>query len=227
MLLEKIQERTVWFMSTKVIGFFGQESYDIIHYTGKALAHVGCNVLAVDASKDLSLAYTFPSHVMQNGKILEYNSIDIARAYELEPSVIKSYDYVLMYFGWDYTNPMIKRCEEVFCFTDCQIHNVQRLKRLDLESSQCRFLVLRNFVTGRFTELIMNELKNLNFKDSNVLTIACNGIDELCKLQVQYDSNFKFQGISNDVVKLIGFMLETEMDPKEFKKILKQIQKGR
>lgn len=189
-------------MDSKVVGFFGSDSYDLVHFLARVLQQLGKRVLIADRTEDKVMMLTVP--VAEAAPIVDYRGI----AFTGEPvDVVNSeYDYIFLYYGFD-CQQISEVIEESYFVTDCQMQSIQKLKHLTLQENQFRALVIRNSVPERDIMNYVNlELEHLEFGEENVYTLPFNQADISAMLAVQYDSVYKFDYVSKPTMDfIVGF----------------------
>ena len=189
-------------MDSKVVGFFGSDSYDLVHFLARVLQQLGKQIVIVDRTRDRTMMMTVPTAEMAG--TVDYRGIDFTT--EPVDIVHSEYDYIFLYYGFDCPG-ISDAVEESYFVTDCQMQSIQKLKRLTLKEIQFRALVIRNSVPERDILGYVNlELGHLEFGEQNVYLLPFNQADISAMLAVQYDSVYRFDYVSKPTVDfIVGF----------------------
>ena len=159
---------------SKVLGFCGIESYDIVHLLSRTMAGLGKTVACVDYSDDGALACTVPFG-LSTGDEAVYYDVTIRNAANTEEALTdeySQYDYLIFYFGKTIKPVALAACEEVYLVTDYQKHNINFLKNVVLLDAQYRTVIYRNRVEAKIDlRYVMNELQPLDVDDDTFLYV--------------------------------------------------------
>lgn len=208
-------------MDSKFIGFVGVESYDVVHLLGNVLLGLGYKLTVVDCSQFGDIVYTVPGYTTDMTQI-DYNNLTIYRAGSVNQ--IKLAEFVLIYFGMNTKHPDIKKCDELWIYTDSQLHKLNALSRLAINKEQPRFVVFRDRQLTRATkELILDIMKPLNVRDSNFIELDDDVQSLDIQFRIQYDSKILFKGVTSNVTDLVINILESDFELKDIKKSLKEV----
>ncbi len=189
-------------LNSKIIGFFGSDSYDLVHYLARTITQLSKTVLVIDRTRDEAMMVSVP--VEQGSGVLDYRGVDFTA--ETVDVANSGYDYVFMYYGFD-CQKISSKIEECYFVTDCQLQSLKKLKHLQVGEDQFRALIVRSTVPERNLLPYINiELGHLDFQKENTYVLPFNRNDVAAMLAVQYDSVYRFDGVSNPVLEfIIGF----------------------
>lgn len=209
---------------SKILGFLGVESYDLVYYLGSVMHALGKSVLAVDYSPLGELASIVP-YGLSNGEVVEQYGVNIAKNVELD-DVLESedYDYVILYFSSFIKHDNVVDCDEVYLVTDFQKHNINNFLNLDLDDEQCRFLVYRNRIETKIDLMyVINALKGLEITEEETYVMEDAQDDYDAMVMLQYDSIVNGLRISADVSNFIIDVLNVDFTEKLISNAIKQL----
>ena len=115
-----------------VSGFVGTNSYDLIHYLSRVSRALKKRCLLIDCSDNLALSYTIRNPIVPAGSIVDYRGVDFI-GHPSSLSLVDSYDYVFIDFGFSLDDEFIDESDGIFVVTDHQLQNVMQLKDLELD----------------------------------------------------------------------------------------------
>lgn len=209
-----------------IVGFVGIESYDLIHYLSRIARALGQKSLMVDLSDNRALSHTIRNPLVPDGEIVDFRGVDfIAR--KIDVSKFSGYDYVFIDFGFQVNSTVIDVCDEVFCVTDFQRHNIARLREVQL-GEQFIILVLKDEVSINVkADAVLAQLPELQIDSENVYTIAHSDSNYASALGIQYGSVFRFDRITSDYKTLLLDYFSEMFKESEVKAALKKASKGK
>lgn len=176
----------------RIIGFVGVECYDLIHLLSKVITTLGASCLVIDNSDTKALSCSVPGGLTA-GNCSYYHGVDFIADISLRDNTdTQSYDYVLIDFGFSNDADM-KLCDEVTLVTDFQIHNLERLKQIDV-GDVYRNLVLRDRVSSKLKpEYAISELSMHGITSENTILLEESQQDLENRLLCQYNNVFNFK----------------------------------
>ncbi|MEY8333254.1 hypothetical protein AALB53_09120 [Lachnospiraceae bacterium 47-T17] len=209
-------------MSSKVFGFIGIESYDLVHALGSVITALGCNAILVDNSEDGALACTVP-YGMDNGTVVNYYGVDVARFIDAD-EFRDEYEYIILYLGADCEDGSAQDCDEVYLVTDYQKHNIQKLLNVSLKDEQCRYLIYRDRIAAKIDLSYLQEVLSplgINDETSYMITESQNDYDNMVMLQ--YDSVVPKFSVSQSAQELITDILNVDFNSKNILAAIKSL----
>lgn len=211
---------------SKVLGFVGIESYDLVHLLGQTITKLGRAVIIVDCSEFGDFVSTVPYGV-DDGCVVEYCDMTIARGIALDEIITDDtdeYDYAIIYFGSSIKHPDIELCEEVYLVTDFQKHNINRLLQVVLDNEQCRFLIYRNRVSTKIDiTYVINTLKSLEVDEDTTYVLDDEQEDYDNMVMLQYDSVLNGVSISSGIKDFIVDVLKVDFTQKMIQGAIKKL----
>lgn len=211
-------------MLSKVFGFVGIESYDIVFALGCVASSLGRKVLVVDNSRDGAFACIVPFGVGKDCTV-NYYDIDVARDTLLHSiDYDDEYDYVITYLGDNITCRDISACDEVYLVTDYQKHNILRLSQLELQDEQCRYLIYRERVTARVDlRFIQEKLSPLSITDETSYLVSESQADYDNMVMLQYNNVLRKFFISESVGSFIIDVLNVDFSERDIRAAIKTV----
>lgn len=214
-------------MTDNIIGYRGVESAEVLLYIARILQQIGMNVLICDYTEYKSIEYSIPfSNELDTSKhCIDYMGISYTRKM-LDQALLRENQVVLIHFGFLDTHIDMKRCKDIHYITDMNRFNVKRLIRLNTEDGvgrQSHFILRDVMYAGMKPKAVIHEIKEKLGIEEHTL-IKLNQRDMKIKLLSQYNAQFAFKGISNDlfhylysvVMKLCPNHIETRRVNKAF-----------
>ena len=127
-----------------ICGFYGIDSYDIIHYLSRIFKNLNKKVLLVDKScnKALFESISKPENLKGNS-LVSYRDIDYMNEYE--DNQASNYDYIFIDFGLNDKDKTII-CDKLFLLTDLQVHNVNYIKRMGRTIHNSSYVIYEDFL---------------------------------------------------------------------------------
>lgn len=209
--------------NTKIIGFAGIECYDLMVCLGKTINRLGCSCILVDNSDDLSLACVYQDELSE-GEIMAIGMMQIARNLHLAENELEQYNYVLVYFGFN--SQEFAACDEIYCVSDFQQHNIRRIAKFDL-GEVCRFLVVREGVCSNLSAAFLVEsLPNLRISQNSVFEIAESDEDLVAKIMMHHSVKLHFAKASSGIRDFVVQVLNVDFADREIRKAFKLASKG-
>lgn len=214
-------------MSSKKIGFTGIEKYEIMHYLSRILRNLGQKVLLADQSVEQALACSVPIPFPDTGEIIDYNGVDVMLNVTPEEFQHLDYDYILMDFGFQVHHPMLAACDEVYLVSDLQIHNIRNLSAMQLDRHQERFLIVKEFYTGRVScSYIYEEMNHLMIREDNSYALQLEERDYENCLNCQYENQISMKKLSRSVKGLLIEMLQQDFSKPQIEYALRMAERG-
>lgn len=214
----------------KLIGFLGSECYDIIKLTAIVAKHFDAKILLIDVSANESLKNTFSDSNVNEFNLVEQNGVFFYN-HNLGSSGVhpKEYDYVFIYFAYNYKHSMLAKCKEVYVVSDMQRHTINRLNKMHLPDKMPRFLVLTNSVEYRCVSKNFEALvPNLKIAHDSVFRIPVNENDLKNRVDCSFNSKSWFSKASQPMQDVVLQILGAYYPPKKIQMILKRLTgKGR
>lgn len=205
-------------MDNKIVAFVGSECFDYVHYLVRTAEVLGKSCLVVDKTTEHELL----------GPITEFDgstSVVIGKTEFTCDLVIKQpYDYVFVYYGWDYDGSLAS-CEEVYLCIDTQKNSIRKIAAVPL-MSQYRALLIRTFYdTKSYKSYVKLITQHFQIGDESIyeLTFAPGDMEGL--LESQYNQAFNFSNISASTVDFITAFFSTEFPAKIVRKAIKTASK--
>lgn len=213
---------------SKLLGFAGIESYDLMHYLGRTITRLGAIVLLVDNSDDKSLAYSIPNFdEFSKLGILNYGNVDVVTNVGADAIADAKYDYVLVYFGFNFKDSLFQACDEIYFVTDLQLHNVFRLSRAELSADAFAFLLIRDRYSSKMSpDLVIEELQKFSLEKENVIYVDDSPEDVNSRILCQYNSRFSFKKVSKSIMDFIVKVLIIDFSEKEIVSAFKLAARG-
>ena len=208
-------------MDSKIYGFVGVESFDIVHLLGNVLSSLGFTLTVVDYSPLGDVIFTVPGY---DGSQVSYsyNNLEIYRSVPLEE--VRPSEFMLLYFGMNVKHPYVAKCDEVWLFSDSQLQKINAICNVNLTGKQPRFVVFRDRQLTRATKsLILDELSELNVQNSNFIELDDDTSTLDLQFRVQYDSKILFKNVSSNICDLIVNLLEADFEVKDIKRGMKGV----
>lgn len=213
---------------SKISGFIGIESYDLLLYLSQTMKHLKCSVLLVDNSIDHSLAYTVPNFdEFSKLGIINYAGVDVAVGVSSEQLGKADYDYILIYFGFNQRAVELELCDEVYVITDLQLHNIFRLDKFHVAQDAYVFLVIRDKYSSKASpDLVLDSVKAYSIRPEDVMYIEDGPEDLNAKLMCQYNSRLSFKRVSKSICDFIVAVLGIDFDKKDVLGAYKMASRG-
>lgn len=200
--------------TTKVIGFVGVESCEMICYIGRIIYSLGKNVLFADCSEFGALMECVPephfpatpdfnpnkSFLEHRGMEFlnygEYNSMIIGSVIDTEKQE-QSHNYMLVDFGFKINHEAIRKCDVLIMCCNQHRYNVRRLSKLQIfNPNQKKVLLVSDYVdSGMPVNVIMYELK-LEAEDCDVYCLPYSETDTTYHLKQRYAAQSSFRNLS-------------------------------
>lgn len=210
---------------TRIIGFLGSDKAEVILYLSRVLTKLGKKVLLQDMSETKSLSYIINKSSEEIEDFVTYHEADFTNVSQLQTLI---YDFILVDFGLNIKNADIKKCSEIWIFTDPQIHHIMPLKELRLEKQQKRILIIKDFVHSKINaKYIMKELKEVSIATDPYI-IYWDEQDWKQAIKTQYNNISFFDKISLEYLELFAEQLEESgITKRQTKKAFKKAGRGR
>lgn len=177
-----------------ICGFYGIDSYDIIHYLSRIFKNLNKKVLLVDQScnKALFESISKPENLKGNS-LVSYRDIDYMNEYE--DNQASNYDYIFIDFGLNDKDKTII-CDKLFLLTDLQVHNVNYIKRIYRVSNiKSKVIIIRNAIKCKIKpEFILSQMGRTIHNSSYV--IYEDFLDQESKIKCQYNDKIIFNRLS-------------------------------
>lgn len=210
-------------MQSKVVGFFGSDSYDLVHFLARTLQTLGTKVLVIDYTEEQVMTMTLPTPVRND--IVDYQGVAFASC--TTDLTSQGFDYVFMYYGFCESGTIFEGIEEVYFVIDCQMQSIAKLKKLDIHEEQFRGLIVRNTVPERdILNYVQLELNKFEFGEKNTYVVPFSKGDISAMLSVQYDSVYRFDTVSNQVLNFITDFCSLDFPRKDVQAAIKIASKG-
>lgn len=177
-----------------ICGFYGIDSYDIIHYLSRIFKNLNKKILLVDKScnKALFESISKPEN-LQGNSIVSYRDIDYMNEYD--DNQASNYDYIFIDFGLNDKDKTIT-CDKLFLLTDLQVHNVNYIKRIYRVSDiKSKVIIIRNAIKCKIKpEFILSQMGRTIHNSSYV--IYEDFLDQESKIKCQYNDKIIFNRLS-------------------------------
>ncbi len=217
-------------METKVIGFCGCDSHDIILYLSRILVHMGKKVLMIDYSESKALSSCIPkiSGIDSINDFVEYRKTDFT---EMEVNYFeqKKYDVVLISFGFK-DNFDALNCDKVIYVTNKHKHNILRLMALNTPKEAEKILLYRDKIAGGVSSKHNISLLSDQVQESKRYVLKFSKRDIKSMFQVEYNPIFKFEWISSAMedflFEAVSWIYPDMEDSKLYKAALRKAERG-
>ena len=205
---------------SKVLGFYGIESYDIILSLAMVLHNLDLSVSICDWSKDKSLACTIPG--LEEESVCEWNDIRVYRDDTIEPTVT---DYVIIYFGREENG--MELCDEIYLVTDQQKHNVEMMKNLSVPESVYPVVIYRHFQSKITLKYLKHELEDKGIQDNDYLEIVDTEASVLHRVMYQYDVSKGFGKMDRGIAEICKYVAGTDFAENQINTVILRMRKAR
>ena len=209
----------------KLIGFIGTEKYDIMHYLSRVLKRLGKEVLMIDASKRKALTASVPtSHAV----LFDYNGVDFAANLEClrEHASLSDYDYVLIDFGFQRTNKLVDKCNEIWFVTDEQKHNLMHIRSVKLQATQPRFAIMRSISSKRQLSYYLQLLQGVGITRSTVFVLPDTTQNRKAMLNCMYRDLISLKEITNEMADVLAQIIANDFSEKEIYNAIRALRRG-
>lgn len=188
-------------MLTKVIGFNGVESYDIVLYLANIIKAIGHKkILVVDLSESRATFHCVPAPMLANKEKINHRGIDFT--VNDNKSDYSNYNFVFIDFG-----KRIKennRCDFLFSVTDLQVHNIANIELV----APYQYVIMRDVLKKKIQQsYIFESLEEQGFSKEKIYTLPFDKYDYINKLECQYNEVIKFNNLSGDFYDLLESIL--------------------
>lgn len=219
---------------TNVLGFLGVENYEIILYLSRILDRLGRKILLVDYSDfgDLAACIPVPAGIDVETETSTYFGVDFTRRF-LNQEIIENYDDVLINFGFNHIEEMLKYCTRIVYATDQFKNNVDRLAAIpetEFTRQLPKSLLIKDAVICKIDkEYIISRLKK-SIQMEEVFIFDQDAVDKRYKLLAQYDTLFVFRKVTAEIKNYLKDMIRKmypEIEEKRLKAAYKSAERGK
>lgn len=132
----------------KMIGFVGENCYDMMLLLARAMHCFGYKVLLADRNiyHTLSAVIPVPDGVNPARQVAEYDGMYFTGA-ELKEEQIEPFDYILADFGMVLHRDM-ERCASMILVSGGMPHQIRRIKEFCIPKAKTRAVVIRDLLKG-------------------------------------------------------------------------------
>lgn len=219
-------------MADNVIGFVGVEKYEIILYLSRILHHLNLKVLLVDLSESEALysCIPIPKDMRNKENKIDYRGIDFIKNENKLYDLQGNYDVILIDFGFNSYSNILSQCNRILLFTDLQLHNIERIKNMKIQTVAEMSLILKEFINCKITPEFITTQIGYNIDKEQVYVFHNDIIDMKYKIHSQYDDCFHFKKLSRSYkqfLKDVIFELVINIDLKTYRKAYKKAGRGK
>lgn len=210
-------------MDTKIFGFVGIESYDLIYYAANLIQNLGCNVILIDASekRDKSLMHIVHCDFEDNS-IYKFKDISFVSTSAVAALNFDNYDYAFVYYGK--VKDTIKLvCDELYLVTDYQMHNLELLRQFCM-TEVCKFILVRDRSYCNFSEkYLLEEFPELGLRTEDIFAVEDTDADVSTRLLLHHSASVKLNKISKSVKVFIFHLFDVDFTLKQMESAWKKI----
>lgn len=217
---------------TRVSGFVGVESYDLVLYLAKVAKylydfdkdgnHLGeASVLVLDKSNDNSLRSCIDFIDNMDGETVNYCGFEFATSC----SDFSDYTIVLIYYGRNLEEDF-SICDDLYLVTDYQKHNTEVIKEINVGETTYPFLVVRDRINSKITpdSIFYDTDTCVHFtsKENDLIEIQDTQSDLAARVALQYDGRIDMRGLSESMNSFIIKALNADYQEKDIKTAIKK-----
>lgn len=197
-----------------VTGFIGVDCYDLILYLSRTARYLNKRALIVDYSDGMALSYSIRNPLVPENEVIDYRGVDFV-SFPESLDMIEDYDYVFIDLGFNKSDWVLENCDCVIFVTDLKLHNIERLKTINVFDDQDVSLVIRNIVNSKIKpKFVSSQFEYLNLTSDDIFTIEYSENNEAVAINAQYDSIFRFNRLTGDFKNFIKKFFEADFNSK-------------
>lgn len=217
----------------RVIGFVGVEEYDIIIYLTTLLNKIDKKVLLIDLSETTALSFCMkiPQGLDIKEKIAECNGISYTRGaylreYEEKDTLLTTYDYIFVDYGFKFHSQDLKSCDITTIVTDKQMHHLHRLKGIRYSNKEI-YLILKHLEQGD-NYLQIKNIFGEKLDITKTYPFLADSVDQVLAHSLQYHKTVSTKKLSIEYRYFLkDFLLNAlNLTKEEYKRALKEKKRG-